>query len=61
MPYYWDLVLTGLKESRLNTVSGLFTACINLCEKYADRNVWECFDRCHDRFNVAKVWTLETV
>ncbi len=61
MPEYWDKVLIDLKHSGLTTVTGLFEACVGLCEKYAGTAYWECADRCHDRFNVARAWTLELV
>jgi hypothetical protein len=58
MSYYWDRVLTDLRQSQLTGFVELFEACVSLCEKYAASQYWECAARCHGKFNIAKAWDL---
>lgn len=53
-----DLILTDLKNLTGNDLVTVFTTCLNLCEKYNTIGVWDCFEFCHDRFNVYKVYEL---
>mgnify|MGYP001770658251 CR=1 FL=1 len=55
---YWDSILQDLKSSGLSMLDELFTTCISLCEKYT-KEIAECVSRCHDRFNIAKTFSVE--
>lgn len=55
---YWDSILHELKSSGLSVLDELFAACISLCEKYTKETA-ECMSRCHDRFNIARPFTVE--
>lgn len=55
---YWDSILRELKSSGLSVLDELFTACISLCDKYT-KEAAECMARCHDRFNIARPFTVE--
>jgi len=57
---YWDQILTDLKASNLTHLEDLFNTCLQLCEKYTKEYAL-CADKCHGRFNIVKLYTVEAV
>lgn len=58
MSSFKDIIIRSLQESGLSSIEDLFDACLRLCEKFAEE-LGPCMAWCHNRFNIARVFTVE--